>query len=75
MSRPFCDMAYTSHEEEIVIMENESKKKYSEISIKKELNENEIPAQSEKLDHNESNCLIETLDFDQCLSTLQLQRL
>ena len=65
MSRPFCDMAYTSHEEEIVIMENESKKKYSEISIKKELNENEIPAQSEKLDHNESNCLTETLDFDE----------
>ena len=65
MSRPFCDMAYTSHEEEIVIMENESKKKYSEISIKEELNENEIPAQSEKLDHNESNCLTETLDFDE----------
>ena len=65
MSRPFCDMAYTSHEEEIVIMENESKKKYSEIYIKEELNENEIPAQSEKLDHNESNCLTETLDFDE----------
>ena len=75
MSEPLCNTEYKSHEEEIVIMENESKKKYFEITIKEEWNENEIPAQSEKLDHNESNCLIETLDFDQCLSTLQLQRL
>ena len=30
-------MEYTSHEEEMVIMENESKKKYFEISIKEEL--------------------------------------
>jgi hypothetical protein len=65
MSGPFCDMEYTSHEEEIVIMENESKKKYFEISINEELNENEIPSHSEKLDRDESNCLTETLDFDE----------
>ena len=65
MSGPLCNIGYTSHEEEIVIMENEPKKKYFEIPIREELNQNEIPAQSEKLDHDESNCLTETLDIDE----------
>ena len=63
MSGQLCNTEYKSHEEEIVIMENESKKKYLE-----EWNENEIlflPAQSEKLDRYENNCLNETLDFDE----------
>ena len=64
MSGLFCDMEYTSHEEEIVIMENESKKKYFEISIKEELILF-LPGQSEKLDQDESNCLTGTLDFDE----------
>ena len=52
-------MEYKGHEEEMAIMESESKKKYLEITIKEEWNDNEIlflPEQSEKLDQDENNC-------------------
>ena len=61
-------MEYKGHEEEIAIMENESKKKYLEITFKEEWNDNEIlflPEQSEKLDQDENNCLNDKLDFDE----------
>ena len=61
-------MEYKGHEEEIAIMENESKKKYLEITIKEEWNDNEILfllEQSEKLDQDKNNCLNEKLDFDE----------
>ena len=68
MSRPVCNMEYKGHEEEIAIMENESKRKYLEITIKEEWNDNEILfllEQSEKLDQDKNNCLNEKLDLDE----------
>ena len=44
---------------------NERKKERKNERKNERKKENEIPDQSERLDHDESNCLTETLDFDE----------